>query len=91
MRWRAVSRPASERSAGRPTITRPRTGRCCPRLERGESTASALLGGYHLAWAIGLGLAIAGILLAVVLLRPQSAPQEQEAGLGAAQPAYSEE
>jgi MFS family permease len=60
-------------------------------LERGESTASALLGGYHLAWAIGLGLAIAGILLAVVLLRPQAAPQEEEAGLGAAQPAYSEE
>jgi EmrB/QacA subfamily drug resistance transporter len=60
-------------------------------LERGESTAEALTGGYHLAWAIGLGLAIAGILLALVLLRPEAAPQEEEAGLGAAQPAYSEE
>jgi EmrB/QacA subfamily drug resistance transporter len=59
-------------------------------LERGESTAEALTGGYHLAWAIGLGLAIAGILLALLLLRPEAAPQE-EAGLGAAQPAYSEE
>jgi fucose permease len=60
-------------------------------LERGESMASALTGGYHLAWGIGLCLAIAGILLAVVLLRPESAPQEEKAGLGAAQPAYSEE
>jgi EmrB/QacA subfamily drug resistance transporter len=59
-------------------------------LERGESTASALTSGYHLAWGIGLGLAIAGILLAVVLLRPETAPQEEEAGPGAAQPAYSE-
>jgi MFS family permease len=59
-------------------------------LERGESTASALTSGYHLAWGISLGLAVAGILLAVVLLRPETAPQEEEAGLGAAQPAYSE-
>jgi EmrB/QacA subfamily drug resistance transporter len=50
-------------------------------LERGESTASALTSGYHLAWGISLGLAIAGILLAVVLLRPETALQEEEAGL----------
>jgi MFS family permease len=59
-------------------------------LERGESTASALTSGYHLAWGIGLGLAIAGILLAVVLLRPETAPQQEAAGPGAARPAYSE-
>jgi MFS family permease len=59
-------------------------------LERGEATASALTSGYHLAWGIGLGLAIAGVLLAVVLLRPETAPQEEETGPGAAQPAYSE-
>jgi hypothetical protein len=59
-------------------------------LERGESTASALTSGYHLAWGISLGLAIAGILLAVVLLRPETAPQKEAAGPGAAQPAYAE-
>ena len=45
-------------------------------------TVSALTSGYHLAWGISLGLAIAGIILAVVLLRPDTAPQEEGAGRG---------
>jgi hypothetical protein len=31
--------------------------------------AAALSGGYHLAWAIGAGLAIASIVLAVTLVK----------------------
>jgi EmrB/QacA subfamily drug resistance transporter len=58
-------------------------------LGNGDSTASALTGGYHLAFAIGAGMVIAGTILAVTLLRPQGAVvTEAEAGL---EPAYSKE
>jgi predicted MFS family arabinose efflux permease len=53
----------------------------------GDSTASALTGGYHLAFAIGAGMVIAGIVLAVTLLRPQAAVAEEPA----LEPAYSKE
>ncbi len=33
---------------------------------------AALSGGYHLAWAIGAGLAIASLLLAATLLKSQA-------------------
>ena len=56
-------------------------------LGQGDSTASALTGGYHLAFAIGAGMVIAGIVLAVALLRPQAAVAEDPA----LEPAYSKE
>jgi hypothetical protein len=56
-------------------------------LGHGDSTAAALTGGYHLAFAIGAGMVIGGIVLAVALLRPQSAAAEEPA----LEPAYSKE
>jgi EmrB/QacA subfamily drug resistance transporter len=55
-------------------------------LAGGDSTASALTGGYHLAFGIGAGLVVAAIALAVTLLRPH----EAEPQLAGAEPAYSE-
>ncbi len=43
----------------------------------GQSTVSALSGGYHFAWAIGAGLVIASIVLAITLLRSQTAVQPE--------------
>jgi EmrB/QacA subfamily drug resistance transporter len=40
-------------------------------LGRGASTASALTGGYHLAFGIGAGLVAAGAVVAATLLRPE--------------------
>jgi EmrB/QacA subfamily drug resistance transporter len=39
-------------------------------LHSGSHAASALTGGYHLAWVIGTGLLVAALALALVLLRP---------------------
>jgi EmrB/QacA subfamily drug resistance transporter len=59
----------------------------------GDSVASALTGGYHLAFAIGAGLVVAGIVLALLLLRSPGAAQvqEEELAVAGAEPAYSEE
>jgi MFS family permease len=58
-------------------------------LAGGHSTASALTGGYHLAFVIGAGLAIAAIGIAVTVLRPAAAPeQEVEAEPAEAELAY---
>ena len=48
-------------------------------LHHGSSSAAALTGGYHLAWAIGTGLLVAAVALALVVLRPAPAivPAEQ--------------
>jgi EmrB/QacA subfamily drug resistance transporter len=57
----------------------------------GESTASALNSGYHLAYLIGAALTLLAIVVAVVVLRsrpPAGAPQEAEPPR--AEPAYSE-
>ncbi|MGH2952762.1 MAG: MFS transporter [Solirubrobacterales bacterium] len=61
-------------------------------LASGESAASALTDGYKLAFAIGAGLVIAAIAIAIAVLRPPVAPQEAEveADVGGQQPAYSE-
>jgi EmrB/QacA subfamily drug resistance transporter len=56
-------------------------------LGQGDSTASALTGGFHLAFAIGAGMVLGGIVLAVALLRPQAAVAEDPA----LEPAYSNE
>jgi EmrB/QacA subfamily drug resistance transporter len=64
-------------------------------LESGESTASALTDGYHLAFAIGAGLVIVAIGVTLALLRRddglESEQEASEPGLAAAEPAYSEE
>jgi EmrB/QacA subfamily drug resistance transporter len=63
-------------------------------LADGASTASALTGGYHLAFGIGAGLVAAGVVLAATLLRPEgSLPAEEEradAGSAEQEPAYLE-
>jgi hypothetical protein len=41
-------------------------------LDDGESTASALLGGFHVAYLIGAALAILAIVVAVTVLQAQS-------------------
>ncbi|HEX6482441.1 MAG TPA: MFS transporter [Ktedonobacteraceae bacterium] len=56
------------------TLSTNRTGQL---LAQGLSTASALSGGYHLAWAIGAGLVIAMIVLAVTLLKSASAARAE--------------
>ncbi len=61
-------------------------------LEDGESAASALNSGYHLAYLVGVGLIGVGIVVALALLRPgtQTAGQEQEPDFAGAERAYSE-
>jgi EmrB/QacA subfamily drug resistance transporter len=59
-------------------------------LADGESLASALTSGYHVAYLIGAGLATIAVAIAVLVLRapaagPHGAPQESEL-----EPAYSE-
>ena len=41
-------------------------------LAQGQSTAAALSGGYHLAWAIGAGLVVATIVLAATVLKSET-------------------
>jgi EmrB/QacA subfamily drug resistance transporter len=64
-------------------------------LASGEPTASALTDGYQLAFAIGVGLVVAAIAVAVAGLRPEAAVSEaveEDAGVevGEAEAAYSE-
>jgi EmrB/QacA subfamily drug resistance transporter len=60
-------------------------------LSDGESTASALTGGYHLAFAIGAGLLLVAIAVAVTVLQPETqAAEEVEAETARGEPAYSE-
>jgi EmrB/QacA subfamily drug resistance transporter len=55
----------------------------------GEATASALTGGYHLAFLIGAGLVVAAIVVAVTVLEPPES-QAKEAFQGEAEPAECE-
>ena len=48
-------------------------------LQSGDSTASALTGGYQLAFAIGAGLVVAAIALAAIFLRPERSVAGSEA------------
>ena len=57
-------------------------------LQSGESTASALTSGYHLAFVIGAGLVVVAFGVAATVLRaPEPAVAIEEAR---AEPAYSE-
>jgi EmrB/QacA subfamily drug resistance transporter len=59
--------------------------------ESGDSVATSLTGGYHLAFEIGAGLVAVAIVLAVTLLRPEPAvATEAEAVEPAGEAAYSE-
>jgi EmrB/QacA subfamily drug resistance transporter len=59
------------------TLSTSRTDRL---LQDGEGTASALTSGYHLAFAVGAGLAVAAIVFAVTLLRPEGRAVREEVG-----------
>ena len=50
------------------------------RLAAGESQAAALTSGYRLAFAIGAGLVVAGIVVALVVLQPEGQAARQAAG-----------
>jgi len=63
------------------TLATSRTGDL---LASGEGTASALTGGYRLAFLVGAGLVVAGIGIALTVLRSERAPQAD------ARPARSE-
>ncbi len=60
----------------------------------GESTASALTGGFHLAFLVAAGLLLAAIAIAVTVLQPEAAAEEEavaeEPRLATAEAAYSE-
>jgi EmrB/QacA subfamily drug resistance transporter len=58
-------------------------------LDHGESTASALNSGYHLAYLIGAGLIGLGIVIALRAFRVE-APAVAEAPMAMAEPAFSE-
>jgi EmrB/QacA subfamily drug resistance transporter len=59
----------------------------------GESKASALTSGYHLAFLIGAALVVAAMIVAVAVLQPEAQAEEQlaaEGGPAGAKPAYRE-
>jgi EmrB/QacA subfamily drug resistance transporter len=51
------------------TVSTNRTGEL---IAQGQATAAALSSGYHLAWAIGAGLAIASIVIAATVLKSEA-------------------
>jgi EmrB/QacA subfamily drug resistance transporter len=61
-------------------------------LASGKSTAAALTSGYQLAFVIAVGLVLAGVAIAVAVLRPPVAAQEQAHGQRgvSGEPAFSE-
>jgi EmrB/QacA subfamily drug resistance transporter len=52
----------------------------------GSAEAEALTGGYRLAFVVGLGLALAAVLVAVVVIRPAGSPQDAPGPERAAEP-----
>ena len=62
-------------------------------IDQGEATAAALNSGYHLAFVVGAGLVVAGIVVAIALIKPGEAPAHQAVGEGeerGGEPAFSE-
>jgi EmrB/QacA subfamily drug resistance transporter len=71
------------------------TSRSDDLIASGESTASALTSGYHLAFWIAAGLVVAAIAVALWVIRPEEEAAEEFAGeeleeMPAGEPAYSE-
>ena len=59
--------------------------------DAGDSAATALNDGFHLAYLIGAGLVLASLVIAVGVLRPEPKPAEDDPReLAGAEPAYSE-
>jgi hypothetical protein len=54
------------------------TDRTSGLLDDGEATASALTSGYHLAFIVGVGLVVAAIAVALTVLEPVAAAEEEE-------------
>jgi hypothetical protein len=52
------------------------TTRTTELLASGQATATALTSGYHLAFIVGAGLAVAAIGVAVTVLRPAASREE---------------
>ena len=68
------------------------TSRTTNLVNGGDSTASALTSGYHLAFLIGAGLLLVALGIALAVLRPEPAADEAEAVEAAeAEPAFSSE
>jgi EmrB/QacA subfamily drug resistance transporter len=62
-------------------------------IASGESTASALTSGFHLAYLIGAALVVAAIAVAIKVVQPEELAQEQvagEAGPGEEKASYAE-
>ena len=77
-------RPGQHDRAGRRRAGPGRAGhrRVEPHARPGQRRRRALVGGYHLAFALAAGLAVAAIVVALVLLRPQPAQQRESAPAG---------
>jgi len=58
-------------AAGAAVLTTLSAARTATLQGRGESSANALMGGYHLAFAVGVGLLAAAIVVALAVLRPE--------------------
>jgi EmrB/QacA subfamily drug resistance transporter len=62
-------------------------------IASGESTASALTSGFHLAYLIGAALVVTAIVVALKVVQPEEAAEEQvarDAGPGEDKPSYAE-
>ena len=59
-------------------------------IHSGHRLASALTSGYHLAFLVGLGLVVGALVVAVRVLKPESARAAHEGVPAGAEPAYSE-
>jgi fucose permease len=62
------------------------TSRSNSLVDDGESAASALTGGYHLAFGIAAGLVAVALVIALTVLRPQNAQEQGHV----AEPAYAD-
>ena len=67
-------------SLGLAVLTTLATSRSDGLLAAGQTTAAALTGGYHLAFAIGAGLVAAAIVVAAAVLRAEPAAGSEAAG-----------
>jgi EmrB/QacA subfamily drug resistance transporter len=66
------------------------TSRTDALVAAGEPAAAALTGGYHLAFVIGGGLVLAGLLVAATVLLPAADAVAEEEDVAVAEPAYAE-